>query len=74
MANCEAWDIVRVPYPYAHRPIRQWRPALVIAAGKILHEHGLIWILMMTSAENHGWSGNVLLSDHAAAASEYVKK
>jgi mRNA interferase MazF len=67
MASCEAWDIVRVPFPYAHRPIRQWRPALVIAARTILDEHGLIWILMITSAENRGWSGDVLISDHAAA-------
>jgi mRNA interferase MazF len=28
----EVWDIVKVPFPYTDRPVRQRRPALVIAA------------------------------------------
>ena len=28
----EPWDIVKVPFPYTDRPVRQNRPALVIAA------------------------------------------
>jgi hypothetical protein len=31
MASFDIWDIVKVPFPYANRPIRQHRPALVVA-------------------------------------------
>ena len=57
------WDIVKVPFPYTARPIRQNRPALVIAAGELEATHGLLWLAMITSAANRGWTGDVLISD-----------
>jgi mRNA interferase MazF len=42
----EPWDIVRVPFPYTDRPVRQCRPALVIAAGDLQIAHGLLWLAM----------------------------
>lgn len=48
------WDIVKVPFPYTNRPVQQRRPALVVSTG----EH-LLWVLMITSAENRGWPGDV---------------
>jgi mRNA interferase MazF len=48
------WDIVKVPFPYTDRPIRQNRPALVIAAGELEATHGLLWLVMITSAANRG--------------------
>jgi mRNA interferase MazF len=62
----EPWDIVRVPFPYTDRPVRQRRPALVIAAGD-LHVHGLLWLAMITSAEHLGWPGDVVISDPGGA-------
>jgi len=59
----EVWDIVKVPFPYTDRPVRQRRPALVIAAGELETEHGLLWLAMITSAANRGWRGDVLISD-----------
>jgi mRNA interferase MazF len=59
MADFEPWDIVKVPFPYTDRPIRQRRPALVIAAG----DHELLWVLMITSAENRGWPDDVTISN-----------
>ena len=38
--------------PIFDRPINQRRPAVVVAAGSIEADHGLLWILMITSAEN----------------------
>jgi mRNA interferase MazF len=38
----ETWDIVRVPFPYVERPVRQRRPALVIAAEDPEAAHGLL--------------------------------
>ncbi len=61
------WDIVKVPFPYTDRPIRHNRPALVIAAGELETSHGLLWLAMITSAVNRGWTGDVLISDLGAA-------
>jgi mRNA interferase MazF len=63
----EVWDIVKVPFPYTDRPIRQNRPALVIAAGKLEATHGLLWLAMITSAANRGWTGDVTISDPQGA-------
>ena len=35
MSIFEVWDVVKVPFPYRDRPVRQRRPALVIAADEI---------------------------------------
>jgi mRNA interferase MazF len=59
----EAWDIIKVPFPYTDRPVRQRRPALVVAAAHLQAEHGLLWALIITSAENRGWRGDVSVSD-----------
>ena len=67
MAIFEVWDIVRIPFPYTDRPVRQRRPALVVAAGKIEATHGLLWLVMITSAENRGWPSDVGISDLRAA-------
>lgn len=61
------WDIVRVPFPYTDRPVRQHRPALVVAAGDLQAAHGLLWVVMITSAGNRRWSGDVPISDLAAS-------
>ena len=57
------WDIVKVPFPYADRPVRQYRPGLVVAIPAIGDRRALLWVLMITSAENRGWPGDVALSD-----------
>lgn len=67
MPAFNAWDVIKVPFPYTDRPVRQRRPALVVAANGIQQEHGLLWVLMITSAENRGWPGDVEVTDLAAA-------
>jgi mRNA interferase MazF len=54
MPTFEPWDIVKVPFPYTDRPVRQNRPALVIAADELQAAHGLLWLAMITSAANRG--------------------
>ena len=61
------WQVVRVPFPYADRPVRQYRPALVVAVPDTPLASGLAWVLMITSAENAPWPGDVAISDLAAA-------
>ena len=63
----EPWDIVRVPFPYTDRPVRQRRPALVVAAGDLQTAHGLLWLAMITSAAHRGWPGDVIISDLGGA-------
>jgi mRNA interferase MazF len=63
MAIFDVWDIVKVPFPYTDRPVRQRRPALVVAAGEIEIAHDLLWLVMISSAENRGWPDDVGISD-----------
>jgi mRNA interferase MazF len=67
MANFEPWDIVRVPFPYTDRPVRQRRPALIIAAGDLQTAHGLLWLAMITSEVHRGWPGDITISDLGVA-------
>ncbi|HTU69108.1 MAG TPA: type II toxin-antitoxin system PemK/MazF family toxin [Candidatus Baltobacteraceae bacterium] len=67
MPTSELWSVVRVPFPYTDRPIRHHRPALVVAANDLQSMHALLWVLMITSAENRGWPEDVLISDHKRA-------
>ncbi|KPF63327.1 growth inhibitor PemK [Bosea sp. AAP35] len=61
MASFEQGDVVRVPFPYTDRSTRQHRPALVVSAGGIGEEQGLLWVVMITSAENRPWPGDVAI-------------
>jgi mRNA interferase MazF len=67
MPSFERGDVVKVPFPYTDRPARQWRPALVVSDRSASEAHGLLWVLMITSAENRGWPGDVAVTDLATA-------
>jgi len=67
MPAFKTWDIVKVPFPYTDRPVREWRPALVIGEGFLQQSHSLVWVLMITSARNQRWPGDVAISDIALA-------
>ena len=59
------WDVVKIPFAVAGTP--EYRPALVIVAGELLRQHGLLWVLMITSARNKGWPGDIEIADTIAA-------
>nr|WP_321983894.1 type II toxin-antitoxin system PemK/MazF family toxin [uncultured Lichenicoccus sp.] len=63
MAACEVWDLVKVPFPYTKRPVQQRRPALVVATPHSSGAPDLVWVLMVTSAGNRGWPGDVVVSN-----------
>jgi mRNA interferase MazF len=50
MASFEQGDVIKVPFPYTDRPTRQSRPALVVSTDAIEEAHGLLWVVMITSA------------------------
>lgn len=59
MTGSKRGDVVRVPFPYTDRPIRERRPALVISDGGIGPDHAILWVVMITSAENRRWPHDV---------------
>jgi mRNA interferase MazF len=61
-ARFDTFDVVVVPFPYADRLAEKRRPALVISNRK-LATHGLIWVAMITSADNEAWSSDVAITD-----------
>ena len=63
MAIFRRGDVERVPFPYTDRSTRQRRPALVVSSARLEDQHDLLWVLMITSAENRGWPGDVLIDD-----------
>ncbi len=58
----DPFDIVVVPFPYADRLAEKRRPALVISNRK-LAAHGLVWVAMITSADNELWPSDIAISD-----------
>jgi mRNA interferase MazF len=67
MPTFECGSIVRVPFPYTDRPVVQRRPALVLSNAEFARRHGLLWVLMITSAANVAWAGDVPIVDFEAA-------
>ena len=63
MPTFEQGDVIKVPFPYTDRPTRQSRPALVVSTGKTEQLHGLLWVVMITSAQNRTWPKDVPVSN-----------
>ncbi len=62
----DAFDIVAVPFPCADRLAEKRRPALVVSSRR-LAIHGVVWVAMITSADNESWSSDVAIADLARA-------
>ena len=67
MPSFKQGEVIKVPFPYTDRATRQSRPALVVSTGGIETSHKLLWVLMITSAENRGWPGDVTVENLAQA-------
>ena len=57
-----AFDVVVVPFPYSDRLAEKRRPALVIS-GPQLAPFGLVWVAMITSADNVPWPCDIPIGD-----------
>ncbi len=66
MPSFEQGDVVRVPFPYTDRSTRQYRPALVVSAGGIGEGLSLLWVAMITSAENRSWPDDIQIGKRFA--------
>ena len=63
MPTFERGDVIKVPFPYTDRATRQSRPALVVSTAQLEELHGLLWVVMITSAKNRGWPDDVPIAD-----------
>ena len=61
--------IVWVPFPFVEAPRLRDRPALVVSAGSLGGDAELLWVLMITSAANRGWPGDISLETRFAECS-----
>ncbi len=68
MPDFERGDVVRVPFPYTDRSTRQHRPALVVSDGHVGDGDRLLWVVMITSADNRPWADDVPLGESYAEA------
>jgi mRNA interferase MazF len=59
----EPWDVLKIPFPYHARPAFEYRPVLVLAGGRLEAAHGLLWVVMITSANNPSWPADVSITD-----------
>lgn len=67
MPTFEPYCVIAVPFPFVERDIVKRRPALVVSAPSIARRHGLAWVLMITSARNAPWEGDIPIDDLALA-------
>jgi mRNA interferase MazF len=56
------YDVVVLPFPYTDRLAEKRRPGLVVSSDP-LATFGLVWVAMITSAANRGWSCDVAIPD-----------
>lgn len=59
----EPYSVVAVPFPYVERDAVKRRPALVVSVPVLAERHGLAWVLMITSARNAPWEGDIAVDD-----------
>ena len=66
MASSESlpkqFDIVVVPFPYSDQLAEKRRPALVVSSNAFNKKHGLLWVVMITSATNPKKSDDIALT------------
>ena len=63
----EAFDVVRVPFPFTDRAATKNRPALVLSCAGFNAPSGHSVMAMITSADNPPWPQDWLLADLATA-------
>ena len=66
--NLDAWQVVRVPFPFTDRRALKNRPALVLSDGTAFNAaSGHAVMLMVTSAANPPWPLDYIIQDLASA-------
>jgi mRNA interferase MazF len=58
---------VVVPFPYSNPLAEKRRQAIVASAGQLTTKFRLVWLAMVTSADNRRWDCDIDVSDLRAA-------
>ena len=59
-------DVVAVPFPYSDALAEKRRPAVVVSSPRLEKDHGLLWLVMVTSTTRR-WRGDVRVTDLESA-------
>jgi mRNA interferase MazF len=59
----EPFTTISVPFPSVERLARKRRPALVVSRPRLARDHGLVWVLMITSAADARWPDDIPIDD-----------
>ncbi len=62
MSGCEVWDVVKFPCPCGSQPVQENCLGLVVATHRGKRSPSSVWVLMITSADNQRWDGDVEIS------------
>ena len=62
-SNFKPWDVVVVPFPYSDHPDEKVRPAVVLSPPTHTRATGVCSLVMITSAQNPRWEGDVLVTN-----------
>jgi mRNA interferase MazF len=60
------WDVIVLPFPYADRLAEKRRPAVIVSRPWLTEAHGIVWAVMITSADNAGWESDISITDGEA--------
>ena len=50
--TCERWDVVAVHFPFIEGTDAKRRPALIVSSERLHSDHGIYWIVMITTAKS----------------------
>jgi mRNA interferase MazF len=66
MTSFDVGDIVVVDYPHVETNLIKRRPALVVSTAALGPNGLVLWAVMITSAANRRWPGDIEIEDHGA--------
>ena len=46
------WDVVAVEFPFIEGTDAKRRPALIVSSDRLHREHGIFWVVMITTAKS----------------------
>jgi len=66
LIDAEPGAVVWSPFPFVERFGGKLRPALIVSRLIEGPRSGLLWAIMITSADRENWPGDVMIPDHTA--------
>jgi mRNA interferase MazF len=67
MNHYKQFDVVVVPFPFTDKIETKKRPAVIISTSKWNSNEGHVIAMMITSAKNSSWTGDIEVSDLKAS-------